>query len=566
MSAQGSLHCWLIFIVRIACMQLLLLVWRQYRWPFIAVMALSLASAALGIGLIAFINVRLIEMVDTSLSVLPEFLGLLLLLMAVTLGSQLALTALGHHFVFRLRSEFIKRILDTQVERVEQLGSASLLAGLTSDVRAITIAFVRLPELVQGIILTFGSAAYLAWLSSKMLAVTALWIVITIWGGFMLVSRVYKHMAVLRETEDKLYNDYQTVLEGRKELTLNRERAEHIFNHLYIPDAREYRHHIIRADTFHLSAVNWSNIMMLGAIGLVFWMANGLGWADTNVAATYSLTLLFLRTPLLSAVGALPTLLSAQVAFNKLKKFDLAPFKAEFPRPQAFPNWQTLELRNVTFRYQDSAFSVGPVNLTIRRGELLFLIGGNGSGKSTLAMLLTGLYQPQSGEILLDGKALSAEKPEDYRKLFSAVFTDVWLFDRLLGPEGQQANPALVEKWLAQLQMSHKLELQDGKILNLKLSKGQKKRVALLLALAEDRDIIMLDEWAADQDPHFRREFYQVLLPLMKEMGKTLFAISHDDHYFQHADRLLEMCGGQLSELSGKERELATRDAVARTA
>lgn len=566
MYTQGSLHCWLIFIVRIACMQLLLLVWRQYRWPFIAVMALSLASAALGIGLIAFINVRLIEMTDTSLSVLPEFLSLLLLLMAVTLGSQLALTTLGHHFVFRLRSEFIKRILDTQVERVEQLGSASLLAGLTSDVRAITIAFVRLPELVQGIILTFGSAAYLAWLSSKMLAVTALWIVITIWGGFMLVSRVYKHMAVLRETEDKLYNDYQTVLEGRKELTLNRERAEHIFNHLYIPDAREYRHHIIRADTFHLSAVNWSNIMMLGAIGLVFWMANGLGWADTNVAATYSLTLLFLRTPLLSAVGALPTLLSAQVAFNKLKKFDLAPFKAEFPRPQAFPNWQTLELRNVKFRYQDSAFSVGPVNLTIRRGELLFLIGGNGSGKSTLAMLLTGLYQPQSGEILLDGKALSAEKPEDYRKLFSAVFTDVWLFDRLLGPEGQQANPALVEKWLAQLQMSHKLELQGGKLLNLKLSKGQKKRVALLLALAEERDIILLDEWAADQDPHFRREFYQVLLPLMQEMGKTIFAISHDDHYFIHADRLLEMRDGKLSELTGEERDAASRDAVARTA
>ncbi|ENO3038447.1 multidrug ABC transporter permease/ATP-binding protein [Enterobacter ludwigii] len=547
-------------------MQLLLLVWRQYRWPFIAVMALSLASAALGIGLIAFINVRLIEMVDTSLAVLPEFLGLLLLLMAVTLGSQLALTALGHHFVFRLRSEFIKRILDTQVERVEQLGSASLLAGLTSDVRAITIAFVRLPELVQGIILTFGSAAYLAWLSTKMLAVTALWIVITIWGGFLLVSRVYKHMAVLRETEDKLYNDYQTVLEGRKELTLNRERAEHIFNHLYIPDAREYRHHIIRADTFHLSAVNWSNIMMLGAIGLVFWMANSLGWADTNVAATYSLTLLFLRTPLLSAVGALPTLLSAQVAFNKLNKFDLAPFKAEFPRPQAFPNWQTLELRNVMFRYQDNAFSVGPVNLTIHRGELLFLIGGNGSGKSTLAMLLTGLYQPQSGEILLDGKALSAEKPEDYRKLFSAVFTDVWLFEHLLGPEGQQANPALVEKWLGQLQMSHKLELQDGKILNLKLSKGQKKRVALLLALAEERDIILLDEWAADQDPHFRREFYQVLLPLMKAMGKTIFAISHDDHYFIHADRLLEMRDGKLSELTGEERDAASRDAVARTA
>ncbi|EAN1329425.1 multidrug ABC transporter permease/ATP-binding protein [Salmonella enterica] len=547
-------------------MELLILVWRQYRWPFISVMALSLASAALGIGLIAFINQRLIETVDTTVMVLPEFLGLLLLLMVVTLGSQLALTTLGHHFVYRLRSEFIKCILDTHVERIEQLGSASLLAGLTSDIRNITIAFVRLPELVQGIILTVGSAAYLAMLSTKMLLVTAIWMVVTIWGGFVLVARVYQHMATLRETEDKLYNDYQTVLEGRKELTLNRERAEQIFQQCYTPDAKEYRHHIIRADTFHLSAVNWSNIMMLGAIGLVFWMANSLGWADTNVAATYSLTLLFLRTPLLSAVGALPTLLTAQVAFNKLNKFALAPYKPDFPQPKAFPDWKTLELRNVVFHYQDNAFSVGPINLTIHRGELLFLIGGNGSGKSTLAMLLTGLYQPQSGTILLDGQPIAAGQPEDYRKLFSAVFTDVWLFDRLLGPQGKPANPALVEKWLEHLKMTHKLELNDGRILNLKLSKGQKKRIALLLALAEERDIILLDEWAADQDPHFRREFYQVLLPLMQEMGKTIFAISHDDHYFIHADRLLEMRNGQLTELTGDERDAASRDAVARTA
>ena len=547
-------------------MELLLLVWRQYRWPFISVIALSLLSAALGIGLIAFINLRLMTVVETSLAVLPEFLGLLLLLMVVTLGSQLALTTLGHHFVFRLRGEFIKRILDTQIEKVEKIGSASLLAGLTSDIRNITIAFVRLPELVQGIILTFGSAAYLAWLSGKMMMVTALWMALTIWGGFVLVARVYRHMATLRETEDKLYHDYQTVLEGRKELTLNRERAEYVFNQLYLPDAREYRHHIIRADTFHLSAVNWSNIMMLGAIGLVFWMANSLGWANTAVAATYSLTLLFLRTPLLSAVGALPTLLSAQVAFNKLNTFSLAPYRADFPQPEPHPHWQTLELRDVCFHYPDNSFAVGPINLTLQRGELVFLIGGNGSGKSTLAMLLTGLYQPASGQILLDGQPLAADKPEDYRKLFSAVFTDVWLFDRLLGPGGKAADSALVDQWMAYLKMTHKLQLDNGRIVDLKLSKGQKKRVALLLALAEERDIILLDEWAADQDPHFRREFYQQLLPLLQQMGKTVFAISHDDHYFQHADRLLEMRSGQLTELTGEERELATRDAVARTA
>ncbi|WP_455813372.1 multidrug ABC transporter permease/ATP-binding protein [Pseudomonas graminis] len=546
-------------------MELLHVVYKQYRWPFILVIVLSLLSAALGIGLIAFINRELIVTLNSSVMVLPQFLGLLLLLMAVTLGSQLALTMLGHHFVYRLRGEFIKRILDTRVERIEQIGNAQLLASLTSDVRNITIAFVRLPELIQGIILTIGSAAYLAWLSPKMMVVTSVWVAVTIIGGWLLVARVYQHMAVLRDTEDRLYHDFQIIIEGRKELALNRQRAQQIFENVYSEDAKTYRHHIVRADTYHLSAVNWSNIMMLGAIGLAFYLANSLGWADTAVAATYSLTLLFLRTPMLSAVGALPTLLTAQVAFDKLNTFNLAPYEAEFPQLPAAKNWQTLELRNLMFHYGDNGFHVGPVNMTLKRGELVFLIGGNGSGKSTLAMLLTGLYQPVSGEILLDGQVVEASSMESYRRLFSAVFTDVHLFDRLIDDQGQAIDPALVQSWLERLKMQDKIKLEGNRVLNLKLSKGQTKRLALLLATAEQRDILLLDEWAADQDPHFRRIFYRELLPWLQSLGKTVFAISHDDHYFLHADRLLEMRDGTLSELTGDDREQATLDAVKRT-
>ncbi|UDQ78909.1 multidrug ABC transporter permease/ATP-binding protein [Erwinia rhapontici] len=546
-------------------MELLHVVYKQYRWPFILVIVLSLLSAALGIGLIAFINRELIVTLNSSVMVLPQFLGLLLLLMAVTLGSQLALTMLGHHFVYRLRGEFIKRILDTRVERIEQIGNAQLLASLTSDVRNITIAFVRLPELIQGIILTIGSAAYLVWLSPKMMVVTSVWVAVTIIGGWLLVARVYQHMAMLRDTEDRLYHDFQIIIEGRKELALNRQRAQQIFENVYSEDAKTYRHHIVRADTYHLSAVNWSNIMMLGAIGLAFYLANSLGWADTAVAATYSLTLLFLRTPMLSAVGALPTLLTAQVAFDKLNTFNLAPYEAEFPQLPAAKNWQTLELRNLMFHYGDNGFHVGPVNMTLKRGELVFLIGGNGSGKSTLAMLLTGLYQPVSGDILLDGQVVEASSMESYRRLFSAVFTDVHLFDRLIDDQGQAIDPALVQNWLERLKMQDKIKLEGNRVLNLKLSKGQTKRLALLLATAEQRDILLLDEWAADQDPHFRRIFYRELLPWLQSLGKTVFAISHDDHYFLHADRLLEMRDGTLSELTGDERDQATLDAVKRT-
>ena len=525
-------------------MELLRLVFHHYRWPFLGAIALSLLSAGLGVGVIAFINQRLIEV--GSMAALPQFLGLLAVLLAVTLSTQLALTVLGHHFVFDLRSRLVKRILDTDIERLEQLGNATLLASLSSDVRNITIGFVRLPELIQGVVLTLASVAYLAWLSPQMVVITVLWIAFTMGVGWVLVSRVYRHFRLVRESEDSLYKDFQAAIEGRKELALNRDRARRFYDERYIANARDYRHHIIRADTYHLSANNWSNIMMLGAIGVVFFLSNGLGWANTTVASTFALTLLFLRTPLIQAVGAWPTLISAQVAFDKLSSLELAEYQSSFAVDDT-----------------GEGFQVGPLNMTLERGEQVFLIGGNGSGKSTLARLLSGLYRPQSGTIKIDGQVVTAAQWEAFRARFASVFTDFHQFDQTMGPEGLPADPQVVDTWLERLQMQHKLQWEGDRVINTQLSQGQRKRLALLLAIAEKRDILLLDEWAADQDPQFRRLFYRELLPHLKAMGKTVFAISHDDSYFVHADRLLEMSKGQLSELKGEQRARASEDAVA---
>lgn len=548
-------------------MELLRLILRDYRAAFIGVLAASVASAALGIGVIAFINQRLIETAAHPLAAMPQFFGLILLLLGVSLIAQLGLTVLGHRFVFDLRTRLVKRIMDTDIERIEALGSAPLLASLSADIRNVTIAFVRLPELVQGTILTVASIAYLAWLSPPILLVTAVWIGLTMAVGAWLVQRVYHHLRHVREAEDALQQDYETVIDGRKELGLNRDRARDIFERLYRTNAQRYRHHIIRSDTFHLSANNWANIMMLGAIGVVFFLANGLGWASTSVAATYALTILFLRTPMIQAIGALPTLINAQVAFDKLATLTLADYEPRFDTPAPIKReWKTIELRDVTFAYGhaegDGGFGIGPINLTLRRGELVFLIGGNGSGKTTLARLLTGLYRPVSGEIRIDGVPVRASDRGAYRRLFAAVFTDFHLFDRLIGANGVPARQPFIDDWRERLGLTDKLALDGARILDTKLSQGQRKRVALMLALAESRDVLLLDEWAADQDPQFRRVFYRELLPAFRERGHTVFAISHDDSYFEHADRLLEMRNGQLYELTGEMRERASRDAV----
>ena len=553
-------------------MELLRLVMRDYRAPFIAVIAASIASAGLGIGVIAFINQRLIETGGNPLAALPQFFGLVALLLVVSLAAQLGLTILGHQFVFNLRSTLVKRIMDTDIEHLETLGSAPLLASLSADIRNVTFAFVRLPELVQGTILTLASIAYLGWLSPPILAVTAVWIGATMAVGVWLVRRVYHHLHHVREAEDALYRDYETVIAGRKELGLNRDRARRLFDEVYSDDARRYRHHIIRSDTFHLSANNWANIMLLAAIGLVFFLANGLGWASTTVATTYALTILFLRTPMIQAIGAAPMLINAQVAFDKLDSLALADYEAHFHTPSPLqPDWQTIELRGVTFAYDGpeagsgrDGFAVGPIDLTLKRGELVFLIGGNGSGKTTLARLLTGLYRPQSGEILVDGHPVTSAQRPAYRRLFAAVFTDFHVFDRLLGPGGESATESFIMDWRTRLGLDGKLAFDGDRIADTRLSQGQRKRLALMLALAESRDLLLLDEWAADQDPIFRRVFYRELLPAFAQRGHTVFAISHDDNYFEHADRLLEMRGGQLHELTGAIRDQVSHDAVAR--
>jgi putative ATP-binding cassette transporter len=200
------------------------------------------------------------------------------------------------------------------------------------------------------------------------------------------------------------------------------------------------------------------------------------------------------------------------------------------------------------FQYPDrgtgSVFRLGPVDLEARAGEILFIVGGNGSGKSTLLKALTGLYHPQSGSITLDDTLLAQDSAVWYRSHFAAVFSEYHLFERLYGL--YDVAPERVRELLATMQISDKTAFENGRFTTLDLSHGQRKRLALLVAILEDRPILVLDEWAADQDPPFRRYFYEELLPSLKREGRTIIAVTHDDKYFGMADRVVKMEYGEF--------------------
>ncbi|HDR9319880.1 TPA: cyclic peptide export ABC transporter, partial [Burkholderia vietnamiensis] len=212
-------------------------------------------------------------------------------------------------------------------------------------------------------------------------------------------------------------------------------------------------------------------------------------------------------------------------------------------------------LRGVTHAYfherDERMFRIGPIDLTIRPGELVFIVGGNGSGKTTLAKVLTGLYEPEEGTIEVDGRPIGWRERAAYRQRFSAVFNDFHLFDALLGivdpddPARAQAD-ARANALIAKLALDHKVKVVDGAFSNRALSTGQRKRLALVVAYLEDRPFYLFDEWAADQDPSFKAVFYEQLLPELRARGKAVIVITHDDRYFDLADRLLKLDNGQI--------------------
>jgi putative ATP-binding cassette transporter len=270
--------------------------------------------------------------------------------------------------------------------------------------------------------------------------------------------------------------------------------------------------------------------------------------------------ILFIIGPLSSVVAGIPAYTRSDIAIRNILilEAELDNLKVDPPsfnesRYKQLKNFKELKFEGLEFDYydrnKDKTFSVGPINLNIKRGETIFLIGGNGSGKSTLLKLLTALYRPSNGHISVDKTQITANFMQEYRELYSAIFADFHLFDQLYGIKDW--NPDHVEELIQEMKLTDKTAFKDGVFSSINLSTGQRKRIAMIVSRLENRDIYIFDEWAADQDPQFREYYYYTLLPELKNAGKTLIIVSHDDSkFFNTADRILRMDDGKLSDVT----------------
>lgn len=535
-------------------MTLFKFIWRTCRRMMLLTTLLALISGACNAGLVAIVNIALTKTGPVTTLIIGGFVAVGLGKLLTNFGSQVMLASFSQGAIAELRRGLIHKILSVPLRDLEQIGTPRILVALTDDVFNITQALMAIPIISVNVAMLLGGAVYLGWLSWKILLTVFGLIIIGGVGYRLFVASAYRCLHVARDEQDKLYSYFRALTEGIKELKLHRNRRGEFLTKNIQAATEIHQQHNVAAETRFIAAQTWNHFLYFAVIGLILFVAPVMGTFSQKTLTGYVLATLYLMGPLAGVLSSFSLFARAEIALQKVEKLgvSLSEHSTEvcaIDNTDTEVTFEKLELAGVVHSYhvehEDSNFVLGPINLTFRPGELVFLVGGNGSGKSTLAKIITGLYLPEAGEIRLDGAPVTHKNRDEYRQLFSAIFADFYLFENLLGLKNSDLDEQ-AKVYLKQLHLHHKVKVANGALSTTAVSQGQRKRLALLTAYLENRPIYLFDEWASDQDPYFKRIFYTELLPDLKARGKTVLVISHDDKYFDIADRLIKLDYGKI--------------------
>lgn len=462
------------------------------------------------------------------------------------------------------RRSLIRKLADCELLGVEKIGHGAIFSAINADTQTISQTAGSLILGVQALMMIFWTAIYIATLSLPALALV---VVVLLVAARLYRRRGERASVDLRRAHDEvvaLHEMVEGLLAGFKEAKLSSRRTAELLNEAVTVSGRTAHFRALAQRQLGINFV-FSQVAIFILLGALVFILPALSTTFAGITVKVLTAVLFLVGPVSGVISAAPQITVANAAAENLLRLERlldenleqdvereGDAAANWEAP-AFAGFDAIELRHLSFARGEGheRFVVGPIDLRITRGETLFITGGNGSGKTTFVKMLTGLYPADSGEILVDGRLVKRADMQRYRDMFCAVFSDFHLFRTLYGVEGIDGERAA--GLIDEMEIENKASLDGRHFSTLDLSTGQRKRLALVAAQLENLPIMVLDEWAADQDPHFRAKFYERVLPRLRADGVTVIAITHDDKYFRHADRRLHLEDGRIASISTRE-------------
>lgn len=514
-------------------------------------LSLSMAASTLGVvGVLIMVSTVL----DPKAGEGPKIANLLLFAaaaLAVVLGNaygQRLSSSIVEEFLNKTRQRFADLVRRSDYGRFEAVGGHSVYDSLTRNSPTLTEAALLALHCLSAL-----GALILGSLFTLFLSPLVFGVIVGLIGVSFVLTRLAQHrtgeaLTLANANQLSFFTLFRHLLDGFKEVKLHRPRGDDLENNFLRPQSELVRNSQVEAAIQINRNISINYILfyvMLATIAFV--LPSFIKEQSVIIQAIY--VAVFMLSIVEVLLKSMPTIARASFALEELNNaFASLETAIQDDRESGERRgFETIEANGLVYSYQapdgESSFTMGPVSLDIRKGETLFIVGGNGSGKSTMLKALTRLYEPHAGTLVWDGVPVDASNVMAYRSLFSAVFSDFHLFDRLYGMG--DVPEAKVNDLFDELGIANKTQYLDGMITNTNLSTGQRKRLALAVALLEDRPILVLDELAADQDPEFRKAFYEVFLPRWKTEGRTLVVVSHDDRYFRIADRTIVLEDGR---------------------
>lgn len=453
--------------------------------------------------------------------------------------------------VRELRLGLSRQILALPLPVLER-ESARIFPVLTEDIQTIVWAAENFPTALTGAVTILGCAAVLATISAPLALACGLLLAVAFAVYYLPYQRLTGHLGRWRAEWDRIAQLIDGLVHGHKELMLDPKKRDALLDRHLEPAARRQETEMTRAATWETLLRRWGEMFLLLGIGALLFTMPWHGFATYDAFARFLFVCLFLLGPLGTVAGFAGYLSRIDVATRRAQELGVSLTEERSLRsdsPVAAPlTFAPFELRGAGYRHCDvggGAFSLGPIDVAFDRAEIVFIQGGNGSGKTTLLKLLCGLYPPSSGELLVGGSHADQRTAATHRQRCAAVFAQPHLFPSLLGYESTADRAA---PWLQRVGLGEHVQVDsDGRFSTTALSQGQRKRLALVGALLEDKPIYLFDEWAADQDPEFRRAFYDRFLPDLRARGHLVIAITHDEAYQNRADRIIHMVEGRIA-------------------
>lgn len=488
-------------------------------------------------------------------STLLSFLAFTFLILAFVFSIKKATVSnvsssqiLIHKFKIRV----IREVFNANLATLDKVGKVEILQVLGRDAQTISSSLQSLVVFINSVASIVFISLYIAFISFPSFIAITLCCGGVLFFGFRHLNQNGGEIYAAWQSEAETHRLFSDFLYGFKEIKMNAERAKDISYEL-VAESRKASQAKAASMINTLGFFNYLTTFAYGVLGIIVYVVPIISDEFSSTLTSVITAAIFLLTSVVGIINTVPSLVNANAAARALMELELALQNAGEQQQaesnqQEFPPIESLKLVDVSYSYSkdggNNVFHFGPVSYEFLAGNVYFIRGANGSGKSTFMRLISGLYQPSSGQIFFNSEKVVQPASEGYRKNFATVFSDFFLFQKLYGLFS--VSDEEINEWINILKLNNKFTIDMGKFSDLHFSTGQKKRIALMVALLENRPILLLDEWAADQDPEFRKLFYLELVPLFKSMGKLIIAITHDDKYFDSADFLLSVDKGML--------------------